>query len=216
MPSLPKTALKFSISLLKHQAKLWLGEEAAGIAAGTFIEEDLQKNLEGWLDSEDTEKQLLNAVQKAQLYLQDKRNCPDADLRYLFRDLTFGDLPAVQEALRSLPKELDDGALMHALEIAFQRDVPRLTEKQCQEGARLYTDAMLREVGKLKSHFEQVLLHTVLDLKKGQHGQDEKLARILHLLENKPQAQPPSPPCPETCLLVPTCPSRAMRSSPAA
>jgi hypothetical protein len=39
MPNnLPKTALKFLVALLKNQAKVWLGEDAAGIAAQTLID----------------------------------------------------------------------------------------------------------------------------------------------------------------------------------
>ena len=98
-PDLPKTTIKFITALLKHQAKLWLGEETVGIAAETFIDEDLQKRLDDWLDSDKSTKELLQAVEQTQLYLQDPNNCPDRDLRYLFRDVSFGDLPSIQAAL---------------------------------------------------------------------------------------------------------------------
>jgi hypothetical protein len=80
-PDLPKTTVKFITALLKHQAKLWLGEDAAGIAAGTLIDEDLQKRLDAWLAADQTAKQLLDAAQQAHFYVQDEANCPDADLR---------------------------------------------------------------------------------------------------------------------------------------
>lgn len=125
MPTdLPKTTVKFLIALLKHQAKTWLGEDAAGLAAQTLLDEDLQKRLDDWLNSEATAKQLLQAAEQAQRYLQDPRNCPDDDLRHLFRDLTFGDLSPVQAALADLPQAMGSAKVQEALRDSFARDLP--------------------------------------------------------------------------------------------
>ncbi|MBV6393472.1 MAG: Photosystem I assembly protein Ycf3 [Anaerolineales bacterium] len=200
-PDLPKTSVKFLIALLKNQAKLWLGEDAAGIAAQTFLSEDLQKRLDDWLASDESAKKLLNASQQAQIYLQDERNCPDRDLRYLFRDMDFGSLPSVQAALTELPQQMDAGKLESLLLDSFERDLPNLTVEQQREGARLYTDALLRAVGSLQRFASPIILQGVLDLKKGQHNLEagqrieiEKLdAIIAHLKSLVASKPPPSP-----------------------
>ncbi len=194
MPDLGKTSAKFLIALLKHQAKFWLGEDAAGIAAETVLDEDVQTRLDNWLDSEKSAKQLLGAVEKAQLYLQNPCNCPDKDLRYLFRDLTFGDLPSVQEALANLPQAMDSAEVQDALLVAFRRDLPNLSPEQQAEGAKLYTDAMLRAVGSLEEFVSPILLQTVLDLKKGQTVADKKLDKIIAHLEARSVAKRDSSP----------------------
>ena len=198
MPDLSKTTVKFITALLKHQAKLWLGEETVGIAADTFIDKDLQQRLEDWVDSDKNANEIQKAVEQTQLYLQNPKNCPDKDLRYLFRDLTFGDLPSVQNALAELPNTLDAGKLQETLEAAFARDLPNLSPEQQKEGARLYTDALLRAVGRLEKFLLPIVLQTVLDLKKGQHSQDKKLDVIIDLVQEKISAstQPPSPTLP--------------------
>jgi tetratricopeptide (TPR) repeat protein len=186
---LPQTVLKFLVALLKHQAEAWLGEEAAGIAARTLIEEELQKRLESWLNEEQTVRELLRAAQEAQRYLQDERNCPDRDLRLLFRDVNFGDLPSVQDALRELPRAMDAQAVTEALRRAFARDFPHLTPEQQAEGARLWTEALLRAVGRLRDFTLPILLQTVQDLRRAQNEQTALLQRILQHLE---QGRPPA------------------------
>jgi tetratricopeptide (TPR) repeat protein len=186
---LPQTVLKFLVALLKHQAEAWLGEEAAGIAARTLIEEELQKRLESWLNGEQTVRELLRAAQEAQRYLQDERNCPDRDLRLLFRDVNFGDLPSVQDALRELPRAMDAQAVTEALRRAFARDFPHLTPEQQAEGARLWTEALLRAVGRLRDFTLPILLQTVQDLRCAQREQIAHLQRILQHLE---QGRPPA------------------------
>ncbi len=200
-PDLPKTSVKFLIALLKNQAKLWLGEDAAGIAAQTFLSEDLQKRLDDWLASDETAKKLLHASEQAQIYLQDERNCPDRDLRYLFRDVNFGDLPSVQAALTELPQQMDAGKLEQLLLDLFTRDIPNLKPHQHHEGARLYTDALLRAVGTLEQFAFPIVLQTVLDLKKGQHNLEagqrieiEKLDAIIAHLKSLVASKPPPAP----------------------
>lgn len=161
-PDLPKTTVKFITALLKHQAKLWLGEDAAGIAAGTLIDEDLQKRLDALLEADQATKQLLEAAQKAHEYVQDEANCPDADLRGAFHGMRFDDLPSIQAALTELPGALDAKKLQALLHEAFTRDLPNLTPAQYAEGARIYTDALLRSVGKLEKFTSPIILQTVL------------------------------------------------------
>ncbi|MBE0682933.1 MAG: tetratricopeptide repeat protein [Anaerolineales bacterium] len=196
-PDPAKTTVKFLSALLKHQAKLWLGEDAAGIAADSLIDEDLQKRLDDWLKSDETARKLLKASEQAQLYLQDQHNCPDADLRYLFRDINFGDLPSIQTALTKLPQVMDSGKLERVLLASFTRDVPNLSSKQHSEAARLYTDALLRAVGTLEQFVSPILLQTALDLKKGQYLHNEKLDQVILLLQGRVNAAPaPSPTLP--------------------
>lgn len=187
-PDLPKTTIKFITALLKHQAKLWLGEDAAGIAAGTLIDEDLQKRLDDWLNTEQTAKQLLDAAEQAHVYVQDEANCPDADLRGAFHGMRFDNLSSVQAALTELTGALDSKKLQVLLHTAFTRDLPNLSPAQHAEGARIYTDALLRAVGTLEKFASPILLQIVLDLKKGQYAQDEKLNRIIILLQEKIQS----------------------------
>ncbi len=119
------TLLKFLIALLKHQAKQWLSEEATGLAAQTLLDRELQTRLDDWRKQEETARRLLQAAEHAQLWLQEPRNCPDDDLRRLFRDLSFGDLPAVQQALADLPAALDAQAVTNALRADFNHTLPK-------------------------------------------------------------------------------------------
>jgi tetratricopeptide (TPR) repeat protein len=194
-PDLPKTALKFFIALLKNQAKLWLGEDAAGIVAQTLIDEDLQKRLDDWLKSDRTARELLKAAEQAQVYLQDPRNCTDEDLRRLFRDMAFGDLPSVQAELAELPQAMDTAAVTDALRQAFERDVPNLSHQQCENGARLYTDALLRAVGSLEDFTLPIIRQVVLDNSKKLDTLGVGQAEIKRLLEKliARENTPPSP-----------------------
>ncbi|MCC6569348.1 MAG: tetratricopeptide repeat protein, partial [Anaerolineales bacterium] len=200
MPTnLPKTTVKFLIALLKHQAENLLGKDAAGI-----LGDDVQEKIDDWLKSEKTEKDLLKSAQQAQIYLQDERNCPDKDLRYFFRDIGFGDLPAVQEALAELPQAMDASGVTDALRESFH-GFSTLSASQQEEGAKLYTEALLRAVGSLEEFVSPILIQTVLDLKKEQHKttkdnsiqhsiQIEKLDKILARLEARTVAKrDPSP-----------------------
>ncbi len=81
MPPLqPHTLLKFLAALLKHQAKAWLGESAAGLLADALVDEELQARLDAWLQGEATQKRLLEAAQQARVWLQNPAHCPDEDL----------------------------------------------------------------------------------------------------------------------------------------
>ncbi|WKZ38802.1 MAG: tetratricopeptide repeat protein [Anaerolineales bacterium] len=198
-PDLPKTTIKFITALLKHQAKLWLGEDAAGIAAGTLIDEDLQKRLDDWLAADQTAKQLLDAAEQAHVYVQDKANCPDADLRGAFHGMRFDNLPSVQAALTELPGALDSKKLQSLLHKAFTRDLPNLTPAQHAEGARIYTDALLRSVGKLEKFAIPLLINNTFDIKQTQQTQNVKLEsiegkqdKLLSLIE-KPLSFPSTP-----------------------
>jgi tetratricopeptide (TPR) repeat protein len=117
-------------------------------------------------------------------------------LRYLFRDINFGSLPSIQTALTKLPQAMDSGKLEELLLDSFTRDMPNLKPEQHKEGARLYTDALLRTVGSLEQFVSPILIQTVLDLKKGQHSlkqgqsiQIEKLDSIIARLELRAQYQ---------------------------
>ncbi len=96
MPSIqPQTFLKLLTALLKHQAKTWLGEDAAGLLGDALIDAELQSRLDAWLQGEETARRLREAAESARLWLQDPANCPDESLRQLFHSLDFGTLPAV-------------------------------------------------------------------------------------------------------------------------
>ena len=116
-PNLPKTTVKFLVALLKNQAKVWLGEDAVGIATQTLLV-NLQKQLDDWLKSDEFGEAFV-ASEQAQIYLQDPQNCPDNGLRHLFRDITFGDLPSVQKALTDLPRAMDANKLTETLRDSF-------------------------------------------------------------------------------------------------
>lgn len=193
MPDLPKTTVKIITALLKHQAKLWLGEETVGIAAETFIDKDLQQRLDDWVDSDKSAKEIQRAVEQTQIYLQDPKNCPDKDIRHIFRDLTFGDLPSVQTALTELPDALDSGKLLETLEAAFVRDLPNLSPAQQKEGARLYTYALLSAVGSLERFTLPIIRQAVLDNSKKLDALGMGQAEIKSLLEKLSSLHPPSP-----------------------
>ncbi|PIU90306.1 MAG: hypothetical protein COS63_03560, partial [Anaerolineae bacterium CG06_land_8_20_14_3_00_57_67] len=190
MPSdLPKNAIKFLVALLKHQAEQWLGEEAIGIAGETLVEiggDELQQRLDTWLTKEETHVQLLQAAQRAGQYFN--QHCPDDELKQAF-SLHFGNLPSVQEALSEFPRVMDTEMVRRALLKALQRDIPSLTPFQCEKGARLYTEALLRSVGLLKDFTLPVLLQTLFDLRhelsEGQTEIRQKLDHILEALQQK-------------------------------
>ena len=198
MPSdLPKNAIKFLVALLKHQAEQWLGEEAIGIAGETLVEiggDELQQRLDTWLTKEETHVQLLQAAQRAGQYFN--QHCPDDELKQAF-SLHFGNLPSVQEALSEFPRVMDTEMVRRALLKALERDIPSLTPFQCEKGARLYTEALLRSVGLLKDFTLPVLLQTLFDLRhelsEGQTEIRQKLDHILEALQQKILPPPASP-----------------------
>ncbi|MBI5935658.1 MAG: tetratricopeptide repeat protein [Chloroflexi bacterium] len=158
MPTnLLNTTVKFLVALLKHQAENLLGKDAAGI-----LGDDVQEKIDDWLKSEKTEKDLLKAAQQAQIYLQDERNCPNKDLRYFFRDVGFGDLPTVQEALAELPQAMDASGVTDALLESF-RGFLTLSASQQEEGAKLYTEALLRAAGTLEPFTLPIIQKVVQD-----------------------------------------------------
>ena len=192
--TLPKTLFQFLIALLKHQAKQWLGEEAIGLAAETLLDQEVQTRLDKWLTEEETARHLLQAAESAQRWLQEPRNCPDDELRRLFRDLSFGDLPAVQQALADLPAALDAQAVIDALRADFERTLPHLSPTQRERGAQLWTEALLRALLPLHDFTLPAVAQISLNILAEQRREFPELQRkadeILHRLE---QNQPLDP-----------------------
>ncbi len=193
MPPLqPHTLLKFLAALLKHQAKVWLGESAAGLLADALVDEELQARLDAWLQGEATQKRLLEAAQQARVWLQNPANCPDEDLRQLFHSLDFGTLPAVQQALRDLPQAMDAAALTAALQADFARTLPHLPAEKQAAGARLVTEALLRAVSTLRDFALPVVAQTTLTILAEQRAEfaavQRKLDAILAALDAHPEA----------------------------
>jgi|GEM_PF-541271 len=207
MPSdLPKNILKLLAALLKHQAELWLGEEAVGIAGKTLVEiggETLQQKIDEFLDSDEGSAQLLAAAQRADSYFQ--RNCDDFTLRQHFT-FHFGDLPTVQKALAELPKAMDAGAVLAALRKALEADALELTPAQRETAASLYTEALQRALLQIKDHALPIIGQTVLDIKKqlGEIGLEQaEIKDIVSRIEAKISPTPePSLPQPLRVLAV--------------
>ncbi|MGB7876029.1 MAG: hypothetical protein WBL25_16730 [Anaerolineales bacterium] len=165
MPSsLPKNIIKLTVALLKHQAELWLGEEAVGIAGDTLIEiggEELGEKIDKLIAGEEGAEELLAAAQRADDYFQ--KNCQDATLKGVFT-LSFGDLPAVQKALGKLPKAMDLGEVQDELKKALKLDPLKLTQEQIEIGAQLYTDSLLRALSPLKDYTLPIIRQVVFDI----------------------------------------------------
>ncbi len=201
MPSdLPRNVIKLLAALLKHQAELWLGEEAVGIAGATLVDiggETLQQKIENFLKSAEGATQLLAAARHADRYFQ--QHCDDGALKQYFT-LHFGNLPGVQKALADLPNAMDAGAVRAALLNALERDAPGLSSAQRAAGAALYTEALQRAMIQLKEYTLPVIAQTVLDIKKqlGEIGLDQtEIKEILGRIETKlvpmPNTQAPQP-----------------------
>jgi hypothetical protein len=166
MPSeLPKNIIKLIAALLKHQAKLWLGEEAVGIAGETLVEiggEQLQQKVDAFLSTQEGSQELLKAIRRADHYFQ--KSCKDDELRQAL-SLSFGDLPAVQEALADLPDAMDASEVEQALQQALARDIPSLTAAQNEFGGRLYTESLQRALLPVKEFTLPIIGQTVLDIR---------------------------------------------------
>jgi len=193
---LPKNIIRLLAALLKHQAEKWVGDETLA----DLIGKDLEKRLDEWLHSDETAQELLLAAEKAQLYLQDPKNCPDNDLRGLVRGMGFGDLPSVQEALKDLPEAMGTHVVTEMLRKALERDAPSLSPEQVEEGAKLYADALLSAVGSLEKFTIPVIRQVVLANAKKLDALDIGQARIERLLEalvaRELSSAPPSPTLP--------------------
>jgi hypothetical protein len=162
MPSdVPKTTLKFLAALLKHQAELWLGEQATDIVAGVLFE----KRFDDWLEKEETATKLIEAAQRADAYFQ--THCQDFDLQGAFR-LGFGTLPSVQAVLAELPRAMDAQAVTDALCLALRTTLPNLDETKIEKGAQVYTKALLRAVSSLKEFALPVIAQVMLEISKKQ------------------------------------------------
>jgi tetratricopeptide (TPR) repeat protein len=181
MPNLTTTTTKFLIALLKHQAELLLGKDTLGIAAQTVISEEAQKRIDDWLKSDETAGKIWKAAQQAQIYLQDSKNCPDADLRKLFGDVGVGDLPSVQAALIDLPQAMDSGKVKEALYHAL--DFLKLDAKKQEESAQIYTYALLNAVGSLEMFTLPIIRSVVIDNAKKLDALGIGQAEIKALLE---------------------------------
>ncbi len=166
MPSdLPKNITKLAAALLKHQAKLWLGEEVMDIAGDTLIEiggDQLQEKIDSFLATQEGSRELLNAASRADAYF--RQNCDDDELRQAF-SLSFGDLPSVQEVVADLPEAMDASEVEQAIQAALERDIHSLTPTQITSGASLYTESLQRALLPIKEFTLPIIGQTVLDIK---------------------------------------------------
>ncbi len=161
---LPRNALKLVMALLKHQTELWLGKETVGIAGTTLLEiggETALEKVQQWLESDEVAKQLIDAAQSADDYLRDPRHCPDPTLHGIFT-LGLGSLPSVQKTLLALPNELSPDGVRDVVAAILADPGFKLTEAQIAEGARLYTDALLRALGPVEKYARIIVLQVVL------------------------------------------------------
>ncbi len=191
-----KTTVHLLTALLKHQAKTWLGEEAAGVLADVLIDGELRARLDAWLSQEETQRRLQQAAQQAHRWLQDPDHCPDETLRKFFHSLTFGDLPTVQRELAALPQALDLAALERTLRAAFDRDLPRLSEAQRAMGARLYAEALLRALSTLKGfgvHPVRLIVFETYDAIRRQGKRLETIEALLREWRRRGEVALPSP-----------------------
>ena len=167
MPSsLPKNIIKLTVALLKHQAELWLGEEAVGIAGKTLIEiggEELQEKIDRLLEGEEGANELLAAAQRADDYFQ--KHCQDTTLKGALT-LSYGDLPSVQKALGKLPEAMDVSAVQSELSKVLKQDFPKLTQEQIKMGTSLYAEALQRALLPLKEFTLPIIGQVVLDNQK--------------------------------------------------
>jgi len=165
MPSsLPKNIIKLTAALLKHQAELWLGEEAVGIAGETLVEiggDELQEKIKELIASNEGAKELLEAAKHADAYFQE--HCSDLTLKGAMT-LSFGDLPAVQEELKNLPKAMDMNGVRKELKQSLKSSLPRLSKEKIKKGAELYTEALQRAISSLKNFTLPVIRLVVLDI----------------------------------------------------
>ncbi len=180
--NVPRTTVRLLTALLKHQARVWLGDEAADILSDTFIDEEVRRRLDAWARSGETQKRLLDAAEQARAWLQDPANCPDPALRELFHDLDFGTLPSVQEELARLPMALDLRGLETALRRAFDRDLPRMDAAKRAEAARLYAEALLRAVSTLKPFAQSATRLLLFDVYAEVRRRGEEHEHILAVL----------------------------------
>ncbi|HIE57417.1 MAG TPA: hypothetical protein EYP88_04195, partial [Anaerolineales bacterium] len=176
------TTTQILTALLKHQAKLLLGKDAAGILSNALIDEELQKRLDNWLEGRETRERLEKAAEQARIYLQNPQNCPDEDLRKLFHSLDFGDLPSVLAEIAKLPQAMDLSGLQNALQAAFER-VKHLTPQQQVEGARLYTEALLRAASTLKEFSADAIRLMVFDIYGAVAQRGEEHGEMLALVQ---------------------------------
>ena len=180
MPTkLPGHILKLAVALLKHQAKLWFGEEAAGIAAETITEfggDELRERIEALLTTSEGTKKLVEAAQRADA--QFGKKCKDDTLRQAF-NLKFGDLPAVQAALADLPQAMDEADVRDALAEALKRDVPNLTSEQVKLGAKLYTECLQIALIPLKDFTLPVIAQIVQSLREEQREGFESVTQTV-------------------------------------
>jgi len=210
----PHHIIRFAAALLKHQAELWLGKDAAGIAGQTLVDiggEELQQKVDALLADRATAGKLLEAARRADAYFL--KHCPDDALRQYFANLSFGDLPSVQAALADLPQAMSPEKVEAALREALARDALFLTPAQQEEGARLYTEALVRAVAPLEEFFRPLVVQMLSDLRQDlrqtrqelTEGQKMLLERLDRVLEHPQQGAPP-PAVPRNLFQIPPPP----------
>jgi hypothetical protein len=164
MPTeLPKNIIKLIIAFLKHQAENLLGENAIAIAGDILIDFD-GKEIYGKIDdilstNEGTQK-LLEAALRADTYFREK--CTDQDLRGAFA-MPVGDLPSVQEMLKTLPNALDYDGALKTLSDNLATTFPNIKMEQIEYGATLYLDCLSRALMPLRNFALPIIGQTVLE-----------------------------------------------------
>lgn len=179
LPKMLGEILKLTVALLKHQAKLWLGENAVGIIGENLIEigdEDLQKRIEEFIATDIGGRELIKIIRLADSDFQ--LQCKDHELRQAFT-LSFGDLDSVQKALVELPHAMDTASIEIVLSEVLSRDFPNLDSIQIELGAKLYSQSLQNALMKLKEFTLPIVGQVVAQIRQTQIAQNELLYEIL-------------------------------------
>jgi len=166
MPTdLPKTIIKLTVALLKHQVENIFGKDVIGIAGKILIDvggEKTQGRIDSILITNEGSEKLIDAALRADDYFREK--CEDQDLRDAFT-LTIGDQPSVQTALRELPKALDQKEAFKTIRDNLVRDFPNLTKIQVDTGAKIYIECLNRALLPLQDFTLPIIGNAVLESK---------------------------------------------------
>ncbi len=137
MPDLPKTVIKLIAELLKHQAKMQLGEGFVKTLTDGLVDyagEDVTEKINGFLGNSENSKNLLAAFEDADSAFAEKSDL----FRQMIVSKPMRGLETLEKLAESLPKNLDGEGLQEALLNHFTADWSNISKEDLTHAASEY------------------------------------------------------------------------------
>jgi|SRR5579859_682065 len=158
---LGRDLVKLAAALVKHQAKVHLGDEAVGILAQegtTIIGDRVAAKIAGLIDDSDKARSILAAFEIADQCFSAQGS---DDLKAAIVAMPLAGLPSLELLARKLPKTLDDASLREGIRSRFEEDWRgRFTDQELDHAAQLYRECLDRSLASTCDQLLPTLMRT--------------------------------------------------------